>query len=157
MYVGTIIAYAHNHRSSNLNWASRVCRWAVVLHEKVFRRFFTTNESARNVFRIPIGSLINYGRVNVISSEWACALRRVEYQRQQSRIHRERNHSWQASFEIYHVGQLQSSRVTTHPVYNVSIVITYFFPGPDSTENFRSGYNVLSLQRIFLRPSGRTL
>ena len=28
---------------------------------------------------------------------------------------------------------LQSSRVTTYPVYNVSTVITYFFPGPDFT------------------------
>ena len=28
---------------------------------------------------------------------------------------------------------IQSSRVTTYPVYNVSTVITYFFLGPDFT------------------------
>ena len=40
-------------------------------------------------------------------------------------------------------------------VHKLSTVITYFFPGPDFTDNSRSVYNVLSLQRIFfLTPRG---
>ena len=49
---------------------------------------------------------------------------------------------------------LQSSRVTTYPIYNDSTFITYFsqvsiWP----TGKSWSGYNVLSLKRTFFRPS----
>ena len=47
--------------------------------------------------------------------------------------------------------RIQRTIVTTYPVYNVSTVITYFFPRYwfHVMENSRSGYNVLSSQRTF--------